>query len=77
MGTGSLVKSSAQDSKQEFPWSSMVLDKSGVVASRWELQEENSAIIVQDKQGKVLFIKEGALTTEEVEQVLSLIKQNI
>lgn len=76
-GTGSFVKSSAQDSKQEFPWSSMVLDKNGLVASSWELQEESSAIIVQDKLGKILFIKEGTLTTEEIEQVLNLIKQNI
>ncbi len=76
-GTGSFVKSSAQDSKQEFPWSSMVLDKNGLVASGWELQEESSAIIVQDKLGKILFIKEGTLTTEEIEQVLNLIKQNI
>lgn len=76
-GTGSFVKSSAQDSKQEFPWSSMVLDKNGVVASNWALQEESSAIIVQDKQGKVLFIKEGALTTNEIDQVISLIQKNI
>ncbi len=76
-GTGSFVKSSAQDSKQEFPWSSMVLDKNGVVASTWALQEASSAIIVQDKQGKVLFVKEGALTSDEVNQVISLIKQNI
>ena len=76
-GTGSFVKSSAQDSKQEFPWSSMVLDKDGKVASTWALQEESSAIIVQDKQGKILFIKEGALTTDEINQVIQLIQQNI
>ncbi|MEF1307831.1 YtfJ family protein, partial [Vibrio owensii] len=43
----------------------------------WALKEESSAIIVQDKQGKVLFIKEGALTPDEITQVLGLIKQNI
>ncbi len=76
-GTGSFVKSSAQDSKLEFPWSSLVLDKNGKVASTWALQEESSAIIVQDKQGKVVFIKEGALTTDEINQVVHLIQQHI
>ncbi|AUI85200.1 hypothetical protein BS333_01675 [Vibrio azureus] len=76
-GTGSFVKSSAQDSKIEFPWSSMVLDENGIVANKWALKEESSAIIVQDKQGNTLFIKEGALTPEEVTQVLALIKENI
>ncbi|EGR1343107.1 YtfJ family protein [Vibrio parahaemolyticus] len=76
-GTGSFVKSSAQDSKKEFPWSSMVLDENGLVANTWGLKEESSAIIVQDKQGKVLFVKEGALTQDEITQVISLIKQSI
>jgi YtfJ family uncharacterized protein len=76
-GTGSFVKSSAEDSKQEFPWSSMVLDENGVVASAWELEAENSAIIVQNKAGEILYIKEGALSEEEIDQVLSLIKDNI
>ena len=76
-GTGSFVKSSAEDSKQEFPWSSMVLDEDGKVAKTWDLKPESSAIIVQDKQGKVLFVKEGALSDDEVKQVIGLIKDNI
>ncbi|ENM5786136.1 YtfJ family protein [Vibrio metoecus] len=76
-GTGSFVKSSAQDSKKEFPWSSMVLDEFGLVAQAWQLQAESSAIIVQDKQGKVLFVKEGALSDAEIQTVLGLIQQNL
>ncbi|GLT16253.1 hypothetical protein GCM10007938_00290 [Vibrio zhanjiangensis] len=76
-GTGSFVKSSAEESKKDFPWSSMVLDEDGKVASAWDLQEESSAIVVQDKQGRVLFVKEGALDQDEIEHVLALIKENI
>ncbi|WP_394249365.1 YtfJ family protein [Vibrio profundi] len=76
-GTGSFVKSSAESSKQEFPWSSMVVDEDGKVAQAWELQEESSAIIVQDKQGTVLFVKEGALSEDEVNTVIKLIAANI
>ncbi|MGR5221729.1 YtfJ family protein [Vibrio parahaemolyticus] len=76
-GTGSFVKSSAEDSKQEFPWSSMVLDKHGLVASAWQLQEQSSAIIVQDKQGKILYVKQGVLSDSEVENVLAMIRDNL
>ncbi|MFY2509788.1 YtfJ family protein [Vibrio pectenicida] len=76
-GTGSFVKSSAEDSKKDFPWSSMVLDEDGEVAKAWDLKEESSAIIVQNKQGKVLFVKEGTLAQDEIEQVLTLIKDNL
>lgn len=76
-GTSSFVKSSAQDSKKEFPWSSMVLDEAGNVANAWDLQAESSAIIVQDKQGKVLFVQEGALSENDIQTVLGLIKQSL
>lgn len=76
-GTGGFVKSSAEDSKRDFSWSSMVLDASGSVQSAWVLQKESSAIIVLDKQGNVLFIKEGKLTSTEVKQAITLVKENI
>lgn len=76
-GTGSFVKSSAEDSKLEFPWSSIVLDESGVVAKRWDLKPESSVIIVQDKSGNILFVKEGALNEQEIQQVLQLVKQSL
>ncbi len=76
-GTGSFVKSSAEDSKLEFPWSSIVLDESGVVAKSWDLQPESSVIIVQDKAANILFVKEGALNEQEIQQVLQLVKQSL
>lgn len=76
-GTGSFVKSSAEDSKAEFPWSSIVLDKNGSVAKAWQLKEESSAIIVLDKMGNVLFVKEGALEQSEIEKVIGLISASL
>lgn len=76
-GTSAFVKSSAEDGKEEFPWSSMVLDQEGVVAKQWQLTEKSSTIIVQDKTGRVLFNQEGALTEPQIEQVLQLIQQNL
>ncbi|WP_064606042.1 YtfJ family protein [Photobacterium sp. J15] len=76
-GTGSFVKSSAEDSKREFSWSSMVLDANGEVRATWELQEENSAIIVLNQDSKVLFVKEGKLNPAEIEQAMGLIKSNL
>lgn len=76
-GTGSFVKSSAEDSKRDFSWSSMVLDANGTVQKTWELQPESSAIIVLDKNSTVLFAKEGKLGNNDVEQVISIVKQHL
>ncbi|KLV02466.1 hypothetical protein ABT56_21485 [Photobacterium aquae] len=76
-GTGSFVKSSAEDSKRDFSWSSMVLDANGTVQKTWELQPESSAIIVLDKNSTVLFAKEGKLGNNDVEQVIAIVKQHL
>ncbi|GAK84732.1 protein ytfJ precursor [Vibrio ponticus] len=55
----------------------MVLDEEGVAANKWQLAAESSAIVVQDKQGKILFVKEGQLSAGEIQQVLELITQNL
>ncbi|GAM55449.1 protein ytfJ precursor [Vibrio ishigakensis] len=76
-GTGSFVKSSAEDSKREFPHSSIVLDEDGAVAKAWDLEPKTSMIAVQDKDGNILWAKEGELTSTEVQQVITLLKENL
>ncbi|GEA50454.1 hypothetical protein VIN01S_12580 [Vibrio inusitatus NBRC 102082] len=76
-GTSSFVKSSAEDSKIEFPHSSIVLDENGAVAKAWDLESKTSLIAVQDKNGNILWAKEGELTTEEIQQVITLVKENL
>lgn len=76
-GTGSFVKSSAEDSKRAFSWSSIVLDANGEVAQTWRLKDESSMIAVVDQQGIVQFVREGALSSQEVEQVMALIDRLI
>ncbi|MBD1576339.1 MULTISPECIES: YtfJ family protein [Vibrio] len=76
-GTGALVKSSTEDGKKDFPWSSMVLDTDGVVAKAWQLDDGTSTIIVQDKSGRVLYNKQGKLTEQDIASVLKLIKKSL
>lgn len=76
-GTGSMVKSSAEDSKKDYPWSSIVVDENGVVAKAWHLKEKSSAIVVLNKQGQILFEHQGALDKQQISQVISLVKSNL
>ncbi|MBU2970974.1 YtfJ family protein [Pseudoalteromonas sp. C2R02] len=76
-GTGGFVKSSAQDSKKEFSWSSLVLDENGAAAKAWQLKKENSIIIIVDKSSKVIFVHEGALSKDEIKNAISTIKNTL
>ncbi|TNJ25413.1 YtfJ family protein [Aeromonas sobria] len=76
-GTSGFVKSSAEDSKKEFPWSAMVLDAKGMARNAWDLTPESSAIILLDKEGKVLFAKDGPLDANNITTVMGLIKSHL
>lgn len=72
-GTGMFVRSSIESNKQQYPWSQFVVDSDGVVRKAWDLQPKGSAIAVLDKEGKVQFKKDGALSQQEVQQVTDLL----
>ena len=59
----------------EFPWSQFIIDSKGNVAKAWGLTEKSSAIVVLDPQGNVKFVKDGALTSAEVQQVIDQLHQ--
>lgn len=75
LGTAMFVRSSIEDSKKEFPWSQFVVDSNGNVQKAWDLQPKSSTIVVLDKQGRIQFAKDGALTPEEVQQVMTKLHQ--
>ena len=72
-GTGMFVRNSLESNKKLFPWSQIVVDSNGVVMKAWQLEEESSAIAVLDKDGRVQWAKDGALTQDEVQQVVTLL----
>ncbi|WP_319782571.1 YtfJ family protein [Oceanisphaera sp. IT1-181] len=73
-GTSAFVRSSAESSKREFPWSSIVVDENGVVAQTWQLKAKSSSVVLLDQKGVVLFAKEGALTSEQIMEVMMLVR---
>lgn len=75
IGTAIFVRNSIEDSKKEFPWSQFIVDSNGNVKKAWDLQPKGSAIVVLDKQGKIQFAKDGALTPQEVQQVMEMLHQ--
>lgn len=72
-GSGVFVRSSIESNKQLYPWSQFIVDGNGLARKAWQLQEESSAIVVLDKDGRVQWAKDGALTQDEVQQVVALL----
>ncbi|MCX8958255.1 YtfJ family protein [Erwinia psidii] len=74
-GTGMLVRSNIENNKKQFPWSQFIVDNNGVAKKVWQLEDEGSAVVVLDKAGRVRFAKDGALTADEIQHVITLVKQ--
>ncbi|WP_368971088.1 YtfJ family protein [Raoultella planticola] len=72
-GSGMFVRSNIESNKQLYPWSQFIVDSNGLARKAWQLQEESSAIVVLDKDGRVQWAKDGALTQDEVQQVVALL----
>jgi YtfJ family uncharacterized protein len=71
-GSRMFVRSSLKSNKL-YPWSQFIVDSNGIARKAWQLDEESSAIVVLDKDGRVQWAKDGALTQEEVQQVIALL----
>jgi len=76
-GTSGLVVNKLKSSKQEFPNAIVVVDENGVGLTKWQLEKENSAVIVTDSAGVVRYFKQGAMSETEIDSTLALIKQFI
>ncbi|MBK0003536.1 YtfJ family protein [Erwinia sp. S38] len=74
-GSAMFVRQSLESSKRETPGAQFVVDEKGAVRQAWRLAEGGSAVVVLDKQGRIRFAKDGALTDEQVQQVIALVQQ--
>lgn len=74
-GSAMFVRSSIESNKQLYPWSQFIVDSEGVTRKAWQLQEESSAVAVLDKEGRVHYAKDGALTQQESQQVVALLRK--
>lgn len=63
-----------ENHKTVYPGSQFILDAHGNVLQAWHLQPKSSAIIVVDSRGRVRYVKEGALSMVEIQQVADLLR---
>ncbi|MCS5874349.1 YtfJ family protein [Klebsiella pneumoniae subsp. pneumoniae] len=73
-GTGMFVRNSIESNKKALPMVAIYRRQQRPGARKaWQLDEKSSAIVVLDKNGRVQWAKDGALTQQEVQQVIDLL----
>jgi len=74
---GAIVVSQVGLNKVAFPDAIFVLDQNGDMRNEWGLSSGSSAIILLDKEGKILYVKDGEMNSEEIDTVVGLIRDNM
>jgi hypothetical protein len=73
-GSRGIVVSELEKNKKRYYRSSIVADEGGLGLEAWRLAPKSSAIIILDAEGRVAFFRDGAMSVEEIEQALALVR---
>ena len=73
----SLINSNIEAKQAKFPRTTYVKDQKKSLVKEWELQDDSVNLVVFGKDGKILFVKKGPMTTAEITSLLSLIATNL
>jgi len=73
-GTSGFVISELKKNKKMHPTATMVVDEEGSGVNKWALGKKGSGLVIVDATGKVMFFSDDALSKEEMQSSLELIK---
>jgi YtfJ family uncharacterized protein len=76
-GTGSVAVGMFEGSQKKLAYDYYVVDSKGLALKKWGLQPKNSAVILLDRDGTVLYFKEGKLSDDEIASMVALISKHL
>lgn len=68
-----IIESKLKEKQKKFPDTVYVKDKKKILVKAWNLADDNSDILIFDKQGKLIYKKFGKVSKNEIPKVLNLI----
>ncbi len=71
------INSALKKKQEKFPHTVYVKDMDKHLVKAWNVADDNSDIILLDKNGKVLFYHEGQVEGDQINKVIRLIKENM
>lgn len=76
-GTRGLALARMERNQHDFPYALFVADEQGRAREAWDLKPGQSAVIILDRNGAILYFKEGKLSAAEIRQAVGLIRQSL
>ena len=71
------ISSSLKEKQKRYPNTLYLRDYKKVVVNEWGLADDNSDVIAFDRQGRLIYRKDGKLDENDINELLNVIKGNI
>ncbi len=71
------ISMSVEDKQKRYPRTIYVGDYKKVLVDAWKIADDSSNILAFDKQGKLIFRKDGKLSPEDIQKLIRTIKENL
>jgi YtfJ family uncharacterized protein len=71
------ISSSLKEKQKRYPSTIYVRDNKKVVVNAWKIADDSSNVLAFDKQGRLIFRKDGKLTEGDIKMLLGLIRDHL
>ncbi len=71
------ISSALEEKQEKYPTAIYVRDYDKVLVKEWNLADDNSDVLAFDKDGKLIFMKAGKLTPQDIQKLIALIRENL
>jgi len=72
-----IISSSLEEKQERYPSTIYVRDYDKVLVKEWGISDDNSDVLAFDKEGKLIFRKDGKLNAEDIQKLIQAIRANI
>jgi hypothetical protein len=71
------ISMSIEDKQKRYPRTIYVRDYKKALVDAWKIADDSSNILAFDKQGKLIFRKDGKLGAEDIQQLIKAVKDHL
>jgi YtfJ family uncharacterized protein len=71
------ISSSLKKKQERYPTTIYIRDYKKVVVNAWEISDDNSNVLAFDKQGRIIFRKDGKLNQEDIRKIIRIIRDHL
>lgn len=71
------ISSSLKEKQKKYPHTLYVRDNDKVLVKEWNIADDSSDVLAFDKQGRLVFRKDGKLNADDIQQLLTKVKENL